>query len=62
MLGDYIKDLVLVALLIIGITAFMGVITNSIGGKIFGGKRRTEFTDESAKYRNGWKMVGGKKH
>ncbi|MDR4945926.1 hypothetical protein [Neobacillus cucumis] len=57
----YITDFVLVAVLIIGITAFMGVITNGIGEKIFGGKRRTQFTDESAKYRTGWKMVGGKK-
>ncbi|MBM7653687.1 hypothetical protein [Neobacillus cucumis] len=58
----YITDFVLVAVLIIGITAFMGVITNGIGEKIFGGKRRTQFTDESAKYRTGWKMVGGKKN
>ena len=62
MMGAYITDLTIVALLIIGITALMGVITNGIGEKVFGGKRRTEFTDESAKYRNGWKMVGGKKH
>ena len=55
----YIADLTMVALLIIGITAFMGVISNGIGEKIFGGKRRTEFTDESAKYRTGWKAVGG---
>jgi hypothetical protein len=60
-MAAYITDFLLVALLIIGITAFMGVITNGIGEKIFGGKRRTQFTDESAKYRTGWKMVGGKK-
>ncbi|MEH7416368.1 hypothetical protein V7266_13865 [Neobacillus drentensis] len=60
-MGAYITDLMIVAVLIIGITALMGVITNGIGEKIFGGKRRTEFTDESAKYRTGWKAVGGKK-
>ncbi|EKN65418.1 hypothetical protein BABA_20631 [Neobacillus bataviensis LMG 21833] len=57
----YIADLSMVALLIIGLTAFMGVISNGIGEKIFGGKHRTEFTDESAKYRTGWKAVGGRK-
>lgn len=56
----YITDLTIVALLIVAITALMGVITNSIGEKVFGGKRRTEFVDESAKYQTGWKTVGGK--
>ncbi|HEY2421734.1 MAG TPA: hypothetical protein VGI04_09975 [Neobacillus sp.] len=57
----YITDLIIVTLLVIGITAFMGVITNGIGEKIFGGKHRNEFVDESAKYQTGWKTVGGKK-
>lgn len=60
-MGGYIMDLIIVALLIIGITALMGVITNGIGEKFFGGKRRTEYVDESAKYQTGWKTVGGKK-
>ena len=61
-MGGYITDLTIVALLIIALTALMGVITNSIGEKVFGGKRRTEFVDESAKYRTGWKAVGGKRN
>jgi hypothetical protein len=61
-MGGYIADLTMVALLIVGITALMGVITNGIGEKVFGGKRRSEFVDESAKYQSGWKTVGGKKH
>ncbi|WP_160724694.1 hypothetical protein [Bacillus sp. USDA818B3_A] len=61
-MGAYITDLMIVTVLIIGITAFMGVITNGIGEKVFGGKRRTEFTNESAKYQTGWKTVGGKKN
>jgi hypothetical protein len=52
-------DLTIVALLIVGITALMGVITNSFGEKVFGGKNRSEFVDESAKYQTGWKTVGG---
>jgi len=61
-MGAYITDLTIVALLIIALTALMGVITNSIGEKVFGGKLRTEFVDESAKYRTGWKAVGGKRN
>ncbi|MDQ1147081.1 hypothetical protein QE429_003908 [Bacillus sp. SORGH_AS 510] len=60
-MGAYITDLTIVALLIVGITALMGVITNSFGEKVFGGKRRSEYVDESAKYQTGWKAVGGKK-
>ncbi|MEO2077554.1 MAG: hypothetical protein ABGX20_19635 [Bacillus sp. (in: firmicutes)] len=60
-MGAYITDLTIVALLIVGITALMGVITNSFGEKVFGGKRRSEYVDESARYQTGWKAVGGKK-
>jgi len=60
-MGGYIIDLTVVTILIVGITAVMGVITNGIGEKVFGGKNRTEFVDESAKYQTGWKMVGGKR-
>ena len=60
-MGAYILDLTIVALLIVGITALMGVITNSFGEKVFGGKNRSEFVDESAKYQTGWKTVGGKR-
>jgi hypothetical protein len=60
-MGLYIMDLTIVALLIVGITALMGVITNSFGEKVFGGKNRSEFVDESAKYQTGWKTVGGKR-
>ncbi|MEH7073732.1 hypothetical protein [Neobacillus drentensis] len=60
-MGAYIMDLTIVALLIVGITALMGVITNSFGEKVFGGKNRSEFVDESAKYQTGWKAVGGKR-
>jgi len=51
----------MVALLIVGITALMGVITNGFGEKVFGGKNRSEFVDEAAKYQTGWKTVGGNK-
>ncbi|MCP8968309.1 hypothetical protein [Ectobacillus ponti] len=59
MLG-YFVDLAIVAGLIIGITALMGVLTNGIGEKVFGGKKRTEFVDWTARTQTGWKAVGGK--
>jgi hypothetical protein len=60
-MGSYITDLTIVALLIIGITAVLGVVTNGIGLKLFGGKQKAEFVDQSAKFQTGWKQVGGKR-
>ncbi|AIM17435.1 hypothetical protein LRS37_02395 [Neobacillus sedimentimangrovi] len=60
-MGAYITDLTVVAILIIGLTAVMGVILNSIGEKVFGGKRRSEYVDQSARFQTGWKAVGGKR-
>lgn len=58
---NYITDLTIVALLIIGITAVLGVVTNGIGEKLFGGKQKSEFVDQSARFQTGWKQVGGKR-
>lgn len=52
-------DLTIVAVLIIGITALMGVLLNGIGTKVFGGKNKSEFVDKSEKIQTGWKSVGG---
>ncbi|MBP2241175.1 hypothetical protein J2Z40_001737 [Cytobacillus eiseniae] len=60
-MGGYILDLVIVALIIIGLTATIGVLTNGIGNRFFGGKKRTEFVDLSNKMQVGWKTVGGNK-
>jgi hypothetical protein len=57
----YIFDLALVTVLVVGITAMMGTISNGIGEKIFGGKKRSEFVDQSDRFHEGWKMVGGNK-
>lgn len=61
-MAGYITDFTIVALLIIGFTALMGSITNGIGEKLFGGKRRSEFADKSASVQTGWKNVGGKRN
>ena len=60
-MSGYIIDLTVVALLVVGLTALMGTIMNGIGEKVFGGRNRSEFVDECAKYQTGWKSVGGKK-
>ncbi|WP_042455298.1 hypothetical protein [Neobacillus dielmonensis] len=60
-MAGYITDLLVVAVLIIGITAIMGVLTNGIGKAVFARSRRSEFVDQTAKFQTGWKMVGGKK-
>jgi hypothetical protein len=60
-MGGYIFDLTVVALLIIGLTATIGVLTNGIGNSLFGGKTRSEYVDQSKKVQVGWKTVGGKR-
>jgi hypothetical protein len=59
-MGEYIADFTMVALLVIGMTAFMGSVTNGIGIKLFSRKQKDQFVDQSAKVQTGWKSVGGK--
>jgi hypothetical protein len=56
----YFIDLVLVAIFVIGITAFNGVITNSIGEKLFGGKKKSKFVEMSDRMTANFNHVGGK--
>lgn len=58
-MGAYILDFVLVAGLIIGITAINGVLVNSLGENLIGRKRKSEFVDKSVQIQAGWKQVGG---
>lgn len=53
-------DFAIVATLVIGITALIGVITNSIGEKLFGGNEKMKFVHKSNEIQTGWKQVGGK--
>lgn len=56
---EYFTDLAIVAVLIISITATMGVLLNGIGTKVFGGKNKSLFVDKSKQMQTGWKNVGG---
>jgi hypothetical protein len=56
----YFIDFIIASVLIVGITALMGVIANGIGERIFGGSKRKEHVNESKHIQNGWNLVGGK--
>jgi hypothetical protein len=58
---QFFIDFTLVAILVIGITALMGVIVNGIGENLFGGSKKKEHTLQTAHTQTGWKLVGGKK-
>lgn len=58
-MAGYIIDLLIVAILIIAITATNGVMANTIGIKIFGRKNASHIVDQNAKVQTGWKSVGG---
>lgn len=57
----YFVDFLIVALLVIGITATNGVLVNGIGNKLFSRKRKSEFVNQSTRMQSGWKHVGGNK-
>ncbi|WP_110113511.1 hypothetical protein [Bacillus sp. CGMCC 1.16541] len=60
-MGAYMVDFVLVAVLVIGSTALMGVIANGIGEKLIRGKNQNEHVDHSNYMQVGWRKVGGKR-
>jgi len=56
----YFVDFLLVALLVIGITATNGIITDGIGNKLFGRNKKSQFVNQSTLIQKGWKNVGGR--
>lgn len=59
--GAYFLDFFIVAVLIVGITATVGVLTNGTGILLFGRKNKNRFVDQSEKMQTNWQLVGGKK-
>lgn len=53
----YVTDFLIVAFLIILLTALNGVISNTIGEKLFGGKNKNVYSNASLKIQSGWKAV-----
>lgn len=60
-MGELLIDLGIVATLVIGLTAFLGVIPEAIGVKLFGRNKKNEFVDASKRTQTNWKHVGGTK-
>lgn len=60
-MASYIMDLGLIAILVIGITALMGVMANGIGERVFGGKTGSDIVNRDLNVKTGWKSVGGKR-
>jgi hypothetical protein len=58
---EYFIEFTVFALLVIGLTAFLGPITNGIGEKLFSRKDVNYFVKQSAKTQTGWRPVGGRK-
>lgn len=58
---SYILDFALVFLLIIALTATIGVITNSIGIKFFSRGQKDEFTSQNNKTLANFKLVSKNK-
>ncbi|KAA0546521.1 hypothetical protein FZW96_14845 [Bacillus sp. BGMRC 2118] len=61
-MAQYFIDFTLVSLLVIGLTAILGVLLNGIGERFFGrGKAGYETVHQSTHTQTGWNNVGGKK-
>lgn len=53
----YITDFVIFAILVIGLTALLGVISTTIGEKWLGRKNSTVFSDQNAHSQEGWRKM-----
>ncbi|ARA97489.1 MULTISPECIES: hypothetical protein [Geobacillus] len=60
-MADYFVDFVIASALIVGITALMGSMSNTIGERLFGRNKREKHVEASRRIQQGWNFVGGKK-
>ncbi|HWO77507.1 MAG TPA: hypothetical protein VNM69_16705 [Bacillus sp. (in: firmicutes)] len=60
-MSKFLIDFAFVSVLIIGLTAFLGIISNGFGELVFGGKNKNKYIDQTAKTQKGWRKVGGNK-
>ncbi|WP_078555174.1 hypothetical protein [Bacillus alkalicellulosilyticus] len=56
----FIVDFLLLAAIVIGLTALNGILTNVFGMKILGRGQVDRYTTKSAATQTGWRKVGGK--
>lgn len=60
-MAEYFFDFMLVSILIIGLTAFLADITNTIGKLFSLSKNNSHTFDQSQRIQKGWNNIGGKK-
>lgn len=54
---QFFRDLLLLAIFIIGLTAFMGILSHWFSLKVFGGKSVFKFVERSKSFQSNWKNV-----
>lgn len=54
---SFIVDFILFAVLVIGLTAMLGVISTTIGERIVGRKKSSEYYDQNANSQKGWRKM-----
>lgn len=59
-MSGFVLDMILVGISIIATTAFLGVIAQGIGQKLFGRNKQDEFLSKSRSYQTNWRGIGGK--
>ena len=60
-MAGYFVDFAIASALIVGITALMGSVSNTIGERLFGRNKREKHVEASRRIQQGWNFVGGKK-
>lgn len=59
---SFFIDLLLLAIFVIGLTAFMGVLAHAFSLKVFGGRSVFKFVDRSKSFQSNWKNVQRRNH
>lgn len=54
---NFFIDLVLLAIFVVGLTAFMGIITHGVSAKLFGKNTYLKFENKSKQIQGGWKKI-----
>lgn len=54
---DFIFDFALFGIFVIGLTAFLGIITHGISAKLFGKSTYLKFESKSKQIQDGWKKI-----
>lgn len=55
--APFIIDFIVLAVMIIGLTAMLGVISTGIGERIFGRKKTSQYYDQNINSQKGWRKM-----